>query len=327
MFTSQGITDTHGSNHPHFNRVLPILLLISLGYWIRRREFLKASTIDDLRKVVVNITLPAVLFISFLNIELELKYLVLFVTLYLLCIGLFGLGRWLKQPLGVEHEYFPFMMTGFEYGMLGVSLFGSAYGLEAIGYIAVIDLGHEIFIWSFFLALLLMRRDGVTQPTPLLLAVFRSPVMVAIMAGIGLNILGAQEFLTDTVLTGAVMSTLNFLSNLTIPLILIIVGYGIKFELDGARNTFSVIGIRLAMLIPLAVLLNWVLVRGLLDLEEGFEVALFTLLILPPPFIVPLYMRADASEDECRYINNLLTLYTIATIVIFTIYFSFNPEL
>jgi hypothetical protein len=175
--------------------------------------------------------------------------------------------------------------------------------------------------------MLLMRRDGVTQPVQLLFAVFRSPVMVAIMAGIALNILGAQDFLYDEVLVGAVISTLEFLSNLTIPLILIIVGYGIKFEVDDARDTFIVIGIRLALLIPLALVLNLVLVQGLLDLEEGFAAALFTLLILPPPFIVPLYMRADASADERRYINNLLTLYTIATIVIFTIYFSFNPEL
>ena len=43
------------------NRVLPILLLISLGLWIRHKEFLTEQTIDELRKIVVNITLPAVL--------------------------------------------------------------------------------------------------------------------------------------------------------------------------------------------------------------------------------------------------------------------------
>jgi predicted permease len=41
------------------NRVLPILFLIFLGYWIRRHEFLRESTIDELRKVVVNLALPA----------------------------------------------------------------------------------------------------------------------------------------------------------------------------------------------------------------------------------------------------------------------------
>ncbi|MBI5960540.1 MAG: hypothetical protein HY866_17505 [Chloroflexi bacterium] len=308
------------------NRVLPILFLIGLGYWIRRRQFLAESTIDDLRKIVVNFALPSVLFLSFLEIKFELKYFVLFITLYLLCVGLFGFGVLLQRRLKVEYEYFPYMMTGFEYGMLGVSLFGSAYGLDQIGYIAVVDLGHELFIWSFFLALLLMKRDGLTHPGSLVIAVFKSPVMVAIMAGILFNLLGAQGFLYEKVGTGAVIATLRFLSNLTIPLILIIVGYGIRLEWRGARKTAVVIAIRLALLIPLALILNEVLIDGLLNMDSPFQAALFTLLILPPPFIVPLYMRAGL-EDERRYINNVLMLYTVFTIILFTIYFSFNPTL
>lgn len=307
------------------NRVLPILILIGLGYWIRRKQFLSENTIDDLRKVVVTFALPSVLFISFLEIELQLKYFVVFVVMYALCVGLFGFGRQLQKRLNVEYEYFPFVITGFEYGMLGVSLFGSAYGLDKIGYIAIIDLGHEIFIWSFFLALLLKRRDGLESPVQLVQAVFRSPVMIAIMAGILFNLLGAQDFLYERVLTGGVMSTLQFLSNLTIPLILMIVGYGIKLNWDAARETSVVIAVRLALLVPLALILNRLLIRGLLDMEKPFEAALFTLLILPPPFIVPLYMRAGL-DNERRYINNVLMLYTVITIIIFTVYFSLNPE-
>ena len=41
------------------NRVLPIFLLIGLGYWVRRSHFVAESTIDDLRKLVVNVALPA----------------------------------------------------------------------------------------------------------------------------------------------------------------------------------------------------------------------------------------------------------------------------
>ncbi len=308
------------------NRVLPILILIGIGHWIRRRHFLSESTIDDLRKVVVNFALPAVLFISFLNIDLELKYLALFVTLYVVCVGLFFFGRVFQRRSGIESEYFPFVMTGFEYGMLGVSLFGSAYGLDAIGYIAIADLGHEIFIWSFFLALLLMKRDGLTDPGPLVRGVLTSPVMVAIMAGIVFNILGARETLYESAVTGGLIATLEFLGNLTIPLILMIVGYGIRFNLDDAREVGIVIVVRLAIIIPLALILNRVLVRGLLDLAPAFEAALFTLMILPPPFIIPLYMRSGL-PDERRYINNVLTLYTVVTLVIFGIYFVMNPEL
>jgi len=87
-----------------------------------------------------------------------------------------------------------------------------------------------------------------------------------------------------------------------------------------------VLAARLAVVIPLALIINAILIRGLLDLEKGFEVALFTLLILPPPFIVPLYMRGDM-PDERRYINNVLTVYTLVSIAIFAVYFILNPEL
>ena len=308
------------------NRVLPIFLLIGLGYWVRRRQFVAESTVDDLRKIVVNLALPAVLFTSFVQIELQTAYIAIFVTTFSLCVALLILGRWLQRALQIKRAYFPFMMTGFEYGMLGVSLFGSAYGLENIGYIAVLDLGHELFIWFVFLAFLLAERDGIQRPGQLASAFVRSPVIIAILAGIALNLLGLGDLLYSAPVTGGLMATLSFLSSLTIPLILLIVGCGIRLNPTGIRETLPVIGIRLALLVPLALALNTLLIRGLLGLGAGFEAALFTLLILPPPFIVPLYMKAGMA-DERAYINNVLTLYTAVTIALFTVYFAANPIL
>jgi hypothetical protein len=306
------------------NRVLPVLLLIALGHWIRRRNFLAEGTVEDLRKIAVNLALPAVLFTSFLQIELKSAYLVIFAVVFGLCLGLFRLGNFLKRQFHIQHTYFPFLITGFEYGMLGVSLFGSTYGLENVGYIAIVDLGHEIFIWFVFLALLLMRREDLQGPGQLVRAFFKSPVILAILAGIFLNVIGVRESLPRLPVTGALMSTLQFLGNLTIPLILIIVGYGIKLDRRGVREALGVVLLRLAILIPLALMLNVFLIRNLLHLEPLFEAALFTLFILPPPFIVPLYARPETVEEE-RYINNVLTLYTVVSVAIYTVYLIVNP--
>ncbi len=308
------------------NRVLPIFLLIGLGAWTRRSQFLSERAIDDLRKIVVNLALPSVLFVSFLNIEMQANYLVVFALVAALCVAMYLLGVALRRRLNVPHPYFPFLMTGFEYGMLGVSLFGSAYGLENIGYIAVADLGHELFIWFVFLALLLMTREGRSSPAQIAGAFFRSPVIIGILAGIGLNLLGAAEFMAEQPVTGGILATLDFLSALTIPLILIIVGYGIRLDREGVREAALVIAVRLVILIPLALVFNAVIVRGLLGLERPFEIAIFTLFILPPPFIIPLYMRQDL-PDEKRYVNNVLMLYTVVSLAIFSIYFVLNPQL
>ena len=306
------------------NRVLPILLLILLGNWIRRKNFIREGTVDDLRKLVVNLALPAVLFVSFLGIELKISYLAIFGFTFTLCVLLFLLGKFLEKQFKIEHPYFPYLMTGFEYGMLGISLFGSAYGLERIGYFAVVDLGHEIFIWFVFLPLLLMKREGSQSPAIVGKAFITSPVVIAIIAGIGLNLLGLREVLSQYPITGGLMLTLQFLANLTIPLILIIVGYGIKFDRYGIKEASTVVVVRLGILIPLALIINVVLIRNLLGLSPVFEAAVFTLLILPPPFIIPLYTRADIG-DEKRYINNVLMLYTIVSVAIYIVYFALNP--
>ena len=146
------------------NQVFPIILLLLLGGWIQNKNFLAERTIEELRKVVVTFALPAILFISFLNIEMKWHYVIIFCIIFSLCILLFLFGKYIGRKLAPQYSYFPYPTTGFEYGMLGVSLFGAAYGLQDIGYIAVVDLGHEIFIWFVFLPLLLIKRDGSQNP-------------------------------------------------------------------------------------------------------------------------------------------------------------------
>ena len=307
------------------NRVLPILLLIFLGLWVRHKDFLTAKTVDELRKIVVNIALPAVLFISFLNIELKGSYLIIFIVLFFLCIFLFQLGKLIRKQFKIQYEYFPFLTTGFEYGMLAVSLFGAAYGLDKIGYIAVVDLGHEIFIWFVFLPLLLIKRDGAQKPKEIVNSFLSSPVVIAILTSLLLNILGVNELLYQWPITGGLMGTLEFLRDLTVPLILMIVGYGVKIDRDGLREALILTAIRLGIMIPLAWVLNTFLIRLSLQLDSFFELATFTLLIMPPPFIVPLYASEKLDPEENRYINNVLAIHTVISVAIFLVFFALNP--
>jgi malate permease and related proteins len=307
------------------NQVLPILFLISLGYWTGRKAFLSETTMDELRKIVVNIALPAVIFVSFLKVELKSSYFIIFALTFLLCVLLFLLGQFIKKQFNIRYSYFPYLTTGFEYGMLGLSLFGAAYGLEKIGTIAVTDLGHEIFIWFVFLPLLLIKRDGMQNPKEIVKSFLAAPVVIAILSGILFNILNGQEWLYQLPITGALMTTFDFLGKLTVPLILMIVGYGIKMNRTGLKDALLVVVIRLGVLIPLALLLNVHLLRNLLQLDRLFEAALFTLLILPPPFIVPLYAPSNLGDEEKQYINNVLTIHTMISVTVFIIYFVMNP--
>ena len=212
------------------NQVLPILLLISLGIWMRRTNFIAETTVQELQKLVVNIALPAVLFLTFLSIELKSAYLLVFGIIFALCVLMLLLGQGLAKVFKISHTYFPYLVPGFEYGMLGISLFGAAYGLDKLGYLAIIDLGHEVFIWFFFMPLLLIKRDGAQNPAEIAKAFISSPVVLSIIFSLLFNFLGAGELLARLPVTGALLTTFDFLGTLTVPLILISVGYGIKID-------------------------------------------------------------------------------------------------
>jgi len=153
-----------------------------------------------------------------------------------------------------------------------------------------------------------------------------SPVVLFIALGLVLNFLGIPERIESIPFTSGLLGAVELLGSLTVPLILIVMGYGIKLDKQEFAYSARVILIRLLILIPVALLLNRFVVDGLMALGAGFKAGVFTLLILPPPFILTLFMKQDL-EEEIHSVDNTLTLYTIVTIIIFMIYFALNPTI
>ena len=64
---------------------LPVFLALALGMLCRQRSFLSRDGVDTLKKVVINITLPAVLLQAFASAKYTLSTMVLPVLVFLLC--------------------------------------------------------------------------------------------------------------------------------------------------------------------------------------------------------------------------------------------------
>lgn len=56
----------------------------------------------DIRKLIVNLTLPAVLFVAFSGVELELRYLAVSASVFALCLLVLLLGRLVGPVVGIR---------------------------------------------------------------------------------------------------------------------------------------------------------------------------------------------------------------------------------
>ena len=170
-------------------QILPIFLLIALGVVSRLLGWLSDGAIDGLRQLVVRMVLPSVLFLSFVDMDLSIDHLSLVAVVFLACSVGLALGWPLVRRLYPADRFTPFLAGGYEFGMLGVSLFVGAYGVGALPSIAVVALGHELFIWFVFFALLIAARDGSARPADLLVGFVKNPVTAAIFLGLLGNIM------------------------------------------------------------------------------------------------------------------------------------------
>ena len=274
---------------------------------------------------MLNVTLPAALFLAFLHTDLEAKYAVIVLSVFGACVAVLLIGPYIRPRIGVRSEAMPSLMAGFEAGMIGYALYAAIFGQAELSRFAIVDLGQVLFVF-FVLAPVVMRwASGKTPPLTETIAAFvRTPVILAIVAGVAGSLLGLADPLESNPIGDAGLETLALLAAVTTPAIAIVIGYSTSFSAGSLRDPVRTLAVRLPIWIVLAIIFNIVVIDGLLGLDRLFQAAVMTMAILPPPFVVPLYMaRArgrDVSDDpDHDYLANTLSLATIVTLVAITI--------
>ena len=306
------------------SQALPILLMIGIGVGLRVFSVISAQTVEEMKTLAITLVLPSVLFTVFLDLDFQPTYAGVFVLVAAILMVLLVIGRVLGRWLAPNRPYFPFMLTSFEYGMLGVSLFGAAYGMGAMGYIAIVDFSNELFVWFIYVPLLMILRDGASKPSAILKMFFTSPVIIGLISGLILNVLGLSDFVKTAPVISSVYQVMQLLIAMAVPIILIIVGYGISIRREGLGEVLMVVALRYVITVPTAIIFNHFVIGGVFGLGEPFQVAFFSLLILPPSYILPVFLQ-KASDSDKAYVTNTLAVSTVVTILIFSVYLGMHP--
>jgi len=306
-------------------KVLPVLLLFGLGAVLRRREFLRPTTIEDLRRLVLYLTLPAALFLTFLRVTLEARYALIVPGVFGACVAMLAAGPLIGRLVGVRSAVLPTLLTGFEAGMIGYAIFGAVFGQAELYRFGIVDLGQVTFVF-FVLVTILTRRASGRAPTlrDTAAAFVRTPVILAIAAGMAGSALGLGAALDASPFGDAALRTMGLVAAMTTPIIAIVIGYSTRLRPGSLGAPLRTVVVRMALWVPLALAFNAVVVDGLLHLDRLFQAAVMTMAVLPPPFVIPLYLRAPidgdpVAEADHEYAVNSLSLATVATLVAFVV--------
>lgn len=289
------------------SKIIPLLLILLIGVVLQKSKDITDQVINGLKFVILKISLPAALFFAFGKANMELNYIVLFLLVFVYCCALYLVGKALKPKL--KYEYTATYFTGFEFGMLGVALFTSIWGIENLPLIALIALGHEIFIWFVYAPLLQYKSSNAISFTKSFVSFLKSPIIIAIIAGILVNVTGFYNNLEGTLLGNSIIETLDKLAAITVPLILIVVGYSLRLKSTNWSASIKMVVYRFLTVLVLGILVYWLITVTLGEIDPLFFKAYFAFILLPPPYILPIMMKKDS--DEILFFSNTIIIYTL----------------
>jgi predicted permease len=293
--------------------IIPVILLLAIGMICKRKNLIQKSAIDGLKFLVVNICLPAVLFSAFYKAAFSVDIVIITITMFLLCCAVLGLGFLFKKAFRFQARTMPFLMSGFEAGMLGYALYTLLFGADAITSFATVDLGQVLFVFTVYIVLLRKNSGGTLKSS--LAAMIKSPVIIAVLAGVVIGAAGLGHMLSQTGAGEVVQYTLDLIKAPTAVLILLVVGYEIGFAKSNIRSILSVVFLRLITMgiLCAAIILS---IGPVIHMSKTILWAFILMFLLPPPFVLPVYVE---SEDENAFITSTLSVYTVLALIGFIV--------
>lgn len=212
--------------------VLPVIVVVFAGLGLRRINWLTEEADHSLIRLTVNILQPCLILDSVLKNE-ALRQAGNVVLPPAVGFGLCAAGMvaalFLARFFGLKERTaagtFALCAGLQNYGYVPVPLITSLFDRETLGVLFVHNLGVDTAMWV--VGLTLLRPPGRGGPWRQLL----SPPVLAIVAGVGLNFVGAHEHLPRFVL-----DTIRMLGLCALPMGLILVGATMSDQLAGFQS-------------------------------------------------------------------------------------------
>lgn len=292
--------------------IIPIIVMIIIGYTLKRTDILKAEHSIALNKIVINIAIPSLIFLAIYDIDLSILPVVAPIPFICMLTGvLSGLIAYIfatikKYP---EKTRWSILLTSAmsNSGFLGYPVVLGVFGVEGLVRAVFYDLGSMILFIAFGVLLLLIYGGKYTT-------IFRKalifPPLWAVALAVTLNFINFDiGFLVSNIL--------DYLSGAAIPLIMISLGLSLEFKgiKENIQAVFSVSFIKL--FISPAIVLSIVTILGIGGLERQVTIIGAAMPSAMLSLVLAITYDLDIETTAaCIFASTLISMVTIPLILL-----------
>ncbi len=279
-----------------FSIIFPVVAIVLVGYFYATKFQPNMETANTIN---MNIFLPALMFSVLSKESFQIQnYQLLAISGVIVILGS-GILAWVvAKALNINIKTFVPPMMFNNTGNIGLPLAVLAFGEIALG-AAVVLFAIEMLLHFTFGAYILSKNANF-------MSIFRSPILIATLAGLSINILDFELWLPFT-------QMIDLLGQAAIPLLLFTLGT----RLIGINFGDWKLGVLGSFLCPLSGLAIALMVVQFFDFETLHYQQLILFSVLPPAVLN--HMMAEKYQQQPETVASIVMIGNIGSLIVLPI--------
>jgi len=295
-----------------FNQVIVLFIIMMVGFYAKKKNFLNNTVDKGLSELLINITLPFMIVTSF-NIKYQAEMVnnaqKILIYSFIIHIGLIFIGKLLffKFPKD-KQQVFRFITIFCNVGFMGYPVLESIYGGIGVFYAAIFNIPFNILVWTVGVMLFTGEKDFKSMRKAV-----ANPALIAVFIGLIL-------FAFSISLPIPIETSLKLVGSTTTPISMLIIG-SMLAEMQ-FKNIFSDLSIYYATAVRLLLVPMIVYVVLKLLKVDTFLLNICVILQAMPaavmaPIIAEKYGGDSLLASQCVFITTIVSVITIPIVILF----------
>lgn len=289
--------------------IAPIFITVYLGMVARKKALITPEGVQGLQQFVLNMALPCLIFNSILTAKVGAESLAIMGMLFPFVLGV-TLWAFRKGMKKYPYKNLPMIFGAQESGMLGVPLFLILFGSANVYHMVILDLTQAI-VGHPTIAIVSCDAGDSPKPSEILKKVFTSPLVIACLIALGLNLSGAGTLLLESGIGQVVTEVTTFLGQPVSTLMIFSVGYNLSLSAENRGEILKLCLLRLTIFSAIAGVLQLLLCL-IPNITALTRWAMLLYCLLPASYIAPSLGKTEQERTIASGVSSLLTVVTLA---------------
>ena len=297
-----------------FVNVLILFMLLFLGFILGRKKIIAYSSIKDLTNLLIDVSIPCTIVVSLIRpySSLLMKNTgEVFVVVMVYHLAVAAIAYFLSGVLKVDPKKrgsWIFALVFSNNGFMGYPLMYALYGSEGLFIMAMGNVAQNVLIFSLGLKIVTMNYGGGDKIK--LRSIIFTKQNIAVVIGLII-------FVTQPAVPKPIVTLLTYVSNLTVPLSMMVVGMSLsRYEVKHMFTDKEVYRLTLVRMIifPALMVVAFRLLHINISASLPMAILFYTAALPSPAFTSIMAERYNTSigfASKCVFVTTILSVLTV----------------